>query len=390
MKILIMTGAIHPQLGHNANLMMKLLPFLRERHEVQILSFANQSEALPSTFHGVPIHWAYRDRKRLTDALLFPAVGKLVDKDGFSDYMTGMLLAEKADDLHKAFSFDAVLASSEPFVALVGTAHVRSRCRKYLYMMDPPEITWDHPGTPYRNKNVLLFLKRFDRVFTTKYAKEALEQMGCHTPDYTLESISFPMVEDHCLMPTEDDVKMDSKKINLLFCGAMSKYLQRSPQYYLDLASRLDERFCLWFMGKYCEDIEKEFGFHTRAQVVTLPPKPYQTALNAMHQTDVLINIGNNVRVHLPSKIVEYMSTEKPIVNFYKFDACPTLDYATRYPLCLNINEQAPITEDIFAQFEEFCVSSKGKRVPLQFVKEEFADWTPEYIANQIESALIG
>lgn len=388
MKVLIITGTILPRLGHNANLMMKILPYLKKEHEIRILSFASCEPPFPETFNGVKIYWAYRSNKHLTEKVVFPTISRFVDKNGYSDYLIGMLLAEKADELHKEYPFDVVLGSSEPFVALAAEAHIRSRCNKIIYMMDPPEITWNHPGTSYRNKHVLVFLKKMDAVFTTQYAKEALERLGCCAPEYCLKSIAFPMVEEHQLVETEEDIYMDTSKINLLFCGAMSKSLQRSPQYYLELASRLDDRFCLYFMGSGCEDIIEQYSFHTSAQVVLFSSKPYQTALNAMHEADILINIGNNVRVHLPSKIVEYMSMGKPIVNLYKFDECPTLDFTTRYPLCLNINEQKSVTDDVFDRFEQFCISNKGKKVPLQLVQREFSDWTPKSVAQTILEAL--
>ena len=59
-----------------------------------------------------------------------------------------------------------------------------------------------------------------------------------------------------------------------------------------------------------------------------------------MADADVLINIGNSVPVHMPSKTLEYINTGKPMVNFYKFADCPTLYYTKRYPLCLNLYEK--------------------------------------------------
>ena len=65
-----------------------------------------------------------------------------------------------------------------------------------------------------------------------------------------------------------------------------------------------------------------------------------------MAKSDVLINIGNSVPVHMPSKTLEYINTGKPIVNFYKFKDCPTLYYTNRYPICQNVFEGDECTEN--------------------------------------------
>ena len=386
MKILIITGSLFPELGHNANLMLKLLPFMKAENNVSILTYVSEDvfeQHLPETFHGVPVFTAHRSNS-FKHRYLLPLKAKVFDRGGYSDLFSGSILAEEADRLQRKHGFDAVFASTEPFIAMYAVAMMRSPVRKYLYMMDPPEKLWGHPGTPLRNRSLKKLLARFNTVFTTKYAHEALIEQGYGELSCRYVELGFPMIEKHFWEPLPENIKMSSDKINLLFCGTMSKSLQRAPDYYLELASRLDSRFRLVFAGKYCEDIEKEFAFHSEAEVVALPPVPYSTALSLMHNTDILINIGNRVRVHLPSKIIEYISMCKPIVNFYKFDTCPSLDYTSRYPLCLDINEQDPLTEETIRSFIEFCISSKGKDLDINWVIREFAECTPEHIANTI------
>ena len=101
-----------------------------------------------------------------------------------------------------------------------------------------------------------------------------------------------------------------------------------------------------------------------------------------------MINIGNSVPVHMPSKTLEYINTGKPFVNFYKMDDCPTLYYTKRYPLCLNLSEKDPDLDAAAARFTEFCVQNKGKTVDRAFIEQEYADCTPKYIAEQILHAL--
>ena len=141
-------------------------------------------------------------------------------------------------------------------------------------------------------------------------------------------------------------------------------------------------------MGKKCELLQQRFQIETDAKLVTLPNQPYDVALQAMADADVLINIGNSVPVHMPSKTLEYINTGKPMVNFYKFADCPTLYYTKRYPLALNLFEEEKDTDAATARFVRFCEETNCKTVDHDWIETEFADCTPQYIAQKILDSL--
>lgn len=103
-------------------------------------------------------------------------------------------------------------------------------------------------------------------------------------------------------------------------------------------------------------------------------------------ETDVLINIGNSVDNQMPSKIFEYISTGKPIINIYKSPECPTLKYLTKYPLALNIGEEAlkDHLPEKAAEVCAFCRESRGKSVPAEEITKTFAANTFEAFADTI------
>ena len=113
---------------------------------------------------------------------------------------------------------------------------------------------------------------------------------------------------------------------------------------------------------------------------MTLPNQPYNIALNAMADADILINIGNSVPVHMPSKTLEYINSRKPMVNFHKLPNCPTLHYTRRYPLCLNIFEEGAPDAQTIDRFIRFCADHKGLTAPAPNIPE----CTPHHIARII------
>jgi hypothetical protein len=81
----------------------------------------------------------------------------------------------------------------------------------------------------------------------------------------------------------------------------------------------------------------------------------HDIALQAMNEADFLINIGNNTSYQLPSKVVEYASTGKPIINIVKSDKDSTINFFKKYPasLCLVENE-TKVDSNYISKITEF------------------------------------
>lgn len=377
MNLLLITGLLLPQPGNNTNLLFKLIPYLTE-HTVHILAPAAAEHRIrPDTVSGLPVHWMTDTRQDFVRRLVYPALAKLTDRNGYSDAIQSMLLRDAAKKLHRDYPFDVVISTMEPFPS--GCAAIKlPGCKKFLYVMDPPACTYDDSAvTPYRRRMLPKVLAGHECILTTPFIRQALKDKGLGQYDHKIISVGFPMLEEH--INTNDS----SEKIELLFCGWMYSEI-RSPRYFLDIVERLDERFRVAFMGKECDKLTERFDIHTRAELVTLPQQPYDVALEAMARADILINIGNSVDVHMPSKTLEYINTGKPMVNFHKLTKCPTLYYTNRYPLCLNLYEGDPDLDSAARRFISFCLDTKGKTVPRSMILDEYPDCTPEYIARQI------
>ena len=366
MNLLILTGPLYPQRSNNANLLLKLLPELAKYHSVTLAAPAGEGR-MPETIEGFPVRWL-RDKRDLCRRTVIPAIGRLTDRGGYSDMVQALVLRREL----KKLSFDAVLCSMEPFPSALALSG-RKGVKKFLYLMDPPEIALDTPATPLRTRMLQKLLLEQDMVLTTPFIRQALQ---CRGITASFREVGFPMLMPNPVTPTDSDIPMPKEKINLLFTGWLYSEI-RSPRYFLELAKHLDSRFRIVFMGRECELLRERFDFDTSAEVVTLPNQPYQVALNAMAKADILINIGNSVPVHMPSKTLEYINAGKPIVNFHKLPDCPTLHYTRRYPLCLNIYEgDAPDPE----AFLRFCLQNRSRTAPAMNIPE----CTPNFIARVI------
>ena len=382
MKLLIPTGPLFPQPSNNTVLLSHLLPYLREKHQLQYLSYSGPAaSASPASYQTVPVTM-FHDDFTLPRHLLHTAAARLLDRNGFSDYYIAQLLLRHAEQMDRHSAFDCLISTMEPFFAADAVSRMPGK-KKILYLMDPPAMVSNGTRSAYRDRRIRQILEQQDLILTTPFIQQALLEHGLLPDSAAVRTVGFPLIEDRRLTarPREDG------KIRLLFCGWLYSDI-RSPKFFLEILSRLDQRFEVTFMGRECEKLIERFAVHTKAELITLPQQPYEAALQAMADADIMINIGNSVPVHMPSKTLEYINTGKPFVNFYKMDDCPTLYYTKRYPLCLNMSEKDPDLDAAARRFIDFCVENKGKTVDHDDIEREYADCTPEYIANQILQAL--
>ena len=381
MKILIITGPLHPAVGNNANLLSKLIPHLSQNNQVFILSFSTEKDvtALPKTLFGIPVFWAKVNKIGIQNFVY----AHVIDRSGLGDGVTSQALFRKASELIHELAIDTVLSSSEPYSAAIAASRLSDRPYKTVFLMDPPALVLKKYQYRYRNRYLKTILHNYTQVLTTPFVAKEISKIYSRRFDSKMISVGFPMIMENA--PNRKQ-KADAK-IRLLFCGWLYSDI-RSPRYFLDIVSRLDERFEVTFMGKECELLQERFPIETKAKLITMPNQPYDVALQAMADADVLINIGNSVPVHMPSKTLEYINTGKPMVNFYKLEDCPTLYYTERYPLALNLFEEEKDLDAVTERFIRFCEENNGKTVERSYIESEYADCTPQYIAQKILECL--
>lgn len=387
MKLLLICGQVWPQKNNNANLVWNLIPYLRQMHEIQVLSICSGTQSVEkacSEIDGIRVWFSAAFSISKVKRLQHRITSAFQDRGDLGDAFKAKAIADCMRQIFKVFSYEAVLATIEPYASAVALLQFTMQTRSIIYLMDP--TIYKSPASRrvrYRVYTLSAILSSVHAVITTPFIQNALRKHGYDRQCKRLYPVGFPLIERH----ESQKSSFDNGRIHLLFCGWLYSDI-RSPKYFLDILSRLDERFVVTFMGRECENLTERFDVQTKAKLITLPQQPYETALQAMADADIMINIGNSVPVHMPSKTLEYINTGKPFVNFYKMDDCPTLYYSKRYPLCLNLSEQDPDIDAAARRFIEFCTKNKGKSVDRAFIESEYADCTPEYIAQKILDAL--
>ena len=182
----------------------------------------------------------------------------------------------------------------------------------------------------------------------------------------------------------------DPGPVRCCFFGSMYREI-RDPRPAIALFSAAGDGIEARFAGRIVDGTKEEF-FPDGCPCRYLGELAGETLAGEYADAEVLVNIGNAVDNQMPSKIFEYISTGKPIINIFKSTDCPTLKYLGRYPLVLNIHE-AEIRKDpagCVSRVQAFCRGHRGERVPAEETKRLYAANTFEAFTESICRAIEG
>jgi hypothetical protein len=186
--------------------------------------------------------------------------------------------------------------------------------------------------------------------------------------------------------PKFENNKSEDSKIKCVFSGLI--YLGiRDPSYTLKLFRSLTEsgNVSLHMVGVKKEELPEVYQ---DMDVVCYGRVSADEAQKVMNEADILVNIGNMMTNQIPSKIFDYASQGKPIVNVCKNANCPTLPYMAKYPLSLNLMEDDSIFDNQLNLLNEFINNVGKERLSFETVEELFESATPKYCANWLYDLL--
>lgn len=198
-------------------------------------------------------------------------------------------------------------------------------------------------------------------------------------------AMEFPNVD------AEDTLgsKRERTDIRCLFAGSLYP-TARNPRYTVKLFNGIqNSQIRLVFVGA---DKEQMREFVEEKQIAGnmsfLGKLPLEKAQEEIADADILVNIGNIMTNQVPSKIFEYISSGKPIINICVNQNCPSIPYLEKYPLALSIVEGVGTPEEHSAQIEKFIIENAGRTVDKAIILERFKECTAEYCARQMTHVL--
>ena len=248
-----------------------------------------------------------------------------------------------------------------------------------LYQVDPCSTNWTLDKRDY--KKVLKFEIKMYRQATVVLTMPVIYNEVQHIIPEDCKCKFYPIELPLVTRPPQYKIeKSGDAKIKCVFSGLI--YLGiRDPSYTLKLFKPLTKngKVSLHMVGVKKEDLPESYR---DMDVVCYGIVPADDAQSVINQADILINIGNLMTNQIPSKIFDYISQGKPIVNVCKHLDCPTLSYMEKYPLALNLIEDNSIFDKQLTLLSEFIDKNSQERVPFEIVEKLYENATPNYCAD--------
>lgn len=286
--------------------------------------------------------------------------------------------------------YDWVISTAYPFSNhRIAVRWCPPNMKLALYNFDPYWNNGTYPSRLAENraKEEKAVYRRANCVFCTP------EQM----PDYQVPAfqdviskihpLPYPKLVEPKIQKT-CPIQFDPVYINLLYLGTVYGDI-RKPQALFRLferASEIEPRLRLYIIGKkfgvdadrYLTEYSAKLGDKLRCYA----PVPSEQTADLLLRADILVNLGNTVHNQMPSKLVEYIATGKPILNISVDETCNTLPLLEKYPLGFQWFYEKILETNAADAFVVFCKTQKDNRFNWNRIKELYADMSLAEVAK--------
>lgn len=178
--------------------------------------------------------------------------------------------------------------------------------------------------------------------------------------------------------------KGENEQLVFLYTGAAS-FNDRDPRYFIEIFDEYHKKHLssVHFYGKNDIGGYLEKCHEQNYDIVNHGFVSFDVLQKARKNADILVNIGSPNEIIVPSRLIEHISTGKPIVHFYCRNDDPCLYYLNRYPLSIIIDMRDDFSTNI-EKFMEFCNHSRGKSLGKTFLENSYPENSVSAISKKL------
>ena len=277
--------------------------------------------------------------------------------------------------------FDIIVGVAGDFSVLEGVRQfVHRRGNKFVvYQVDPcsTNYTMSNASKKAREGFEILCYEQADKVITTPIICEEINTRCPKQFTDKLIAMEFPNVVPSKVVPKK---QRERDHVECVFTGSIYSGI-RNPDYSIHLFEELAHSNVNFRIVGF-SDVNLSTKI-TSNNIQHIEMLGLEETKEILANADILVNIGNVMTNQVPSKLFEYISTGKPIVNICKNRDCPTLPYLSQYPMALNLFEDDDLEKQAMI-LEKFIQENQGKIIPKGELLCLYEKCTPVYCANQI------
>ncbi len=193
-----------------------------------------------------------------------------------------------------------------------------------------------------------------------------------------LVDIGIPLLK---INSYSNDIVPKGEKKSAVYIGNFYSKI-RDPEYMLQIFSELNGVIELGIYGDLNNNIKYKKLENSNISFFNRVSKDDIEVI--LENTNFLINIGNKLDNQLPSKVLEYIGTGKPIIHFSSTEDDTCLKYLKKYPLALIINEHEKTIVEHVNELLDFINRSGTQKVDSNLLKEIYGEDTVDKVCEKI------
>lgn len=285
------------------------------------------------------------------------------------------------------YKYDIIISCSAPFALHVIASKLLKRGvanRWYPIFLDPfvNNKCLNNRRVNKRKRIAEKTLKHAQNIFVIDGVMEENLRLGFNSQYYN-KVIEFTMpnlIEPSCII--ERKKTLPDNKILLFYAGLFYDKI-RNPSEMLNIINKFPNNYELNIYGSGCEDLVKKYTDIDGDKFKYWGRVKHDICLERLQESNILINLSNTITNQMPSKVFEYISFGKPVINFYFNENDVSLKYFKKYPLAFNINLNN-YTEDDIQKLIEFCNLNRNKCLSFDEATQNLASYRAENVCKLI------
>lgn len=305
----------------------------------------------------------------------------------FENTFTQKKYKENIEKICKEKNIDAVVAVAMPYFIMCAVSAANITSKKIALQLDPYYLNHSLPDfmKKIRLNREKKVLSKFNCVLAATIVANEMHNYLNHklaNKVYPFEIPGIKKPEEQ----TENCPIYHTDKINCVFMGNFYRDI-RSPDFLLKLFVCLPDCFILHIVGKGAENVVCQYASSLGSRLKQYGWIDSYKAMEMLQSADFMINLNNSVSNQLPSKLFQYISLGKPIINICKIANCPSLSYISKYDNALTIFEKEKIelaAEKVIA----FTKTNKEKKLSWETIENVYKKNSFDYAASCLNNAI--
>ena len=242
--------------------------------------------------------------------------------------------------------YDVIVSVSLPFSSHIGAYLINKKVKKHWIMDigDPFSLKVD---APENNRFLYAGLnKRYEKKFYS-LADNILfthqDALNNHKQFFDIPSdklfVANPISNfDKDLFDNALSYDYSSRPIKISYFGIFTQGV-RSPDSFLELVKKNNELEFSWYVNEDSKKIIKSCDINDDKHIFYSQVSREEAQKLMVNSTHCLLSIGNKNPNQIPSKVVEYLATGKPIIHFTEIDNDPVIKLSHEFDNLITLNK---------------------------------------------------